>query len=187
MDHSNTTPVLICGAGPTGLVLALWLAKRKTPFRIIDKAAQAGTASRALVVQARTLEFYRQLEIDGVLVDQQRHINELHLWVKQKEKGIARFGGSTTDISAFPYFLVFPQDEHEVLLEKELNNLGVRVERSTGLMGFAETGSGIEARLKKPNGEEETVRASYIAGCDGGHSKVREVTGAGFPGGTYEH
>jgi 2-polyprenyl-6-methoxyphenol hydroxylase-like FAD-dependent oxidoreductase len=129
MDNPTSIPVIICGAGPTGLVLALWLAKKKTPFRIIDKAASAGTASRALVVQARTLEFYRQLGIDRLLLDQQRNIDKLHLWVKQKEKGIARFGGAATDITVYPYFLVYPQDEHEALLEKELNKLGVHVER----------------------------------------------------------
>jgi 2-polyprenyl-6-methoxyphenol hydroxylase-like FAD-dependent oxidoreductase len=183
----NQTPILICGAGPTGLVLALWLAKRSVPFRIIDKAAGSGTASRALVVQARTLEYYRQLGIDLLLLEQQRTIDKLHLWAEQKEKGIARFGGAATDISAYPFFLVFPQDEHEALLEKELNRLGIRVERSTELIGFEENGGGIEARLQKANGEREVVRASFIAGCDGVHSKVREVTGADFPGGTYEH
>jgi 2-polyprenyl-6-methoxyphenol hydroxylase-like FAD-dependent oxidoreductase len=183
----NQTPILICGAGPTGLVLAVWLAKRGMPFRIIDKAAASGTASRALVVQARTLEYYRQLGIDRLLLEQQRSIDKLHLWAEQKERGIARFGGAATDISAYPFFLVFPQDEHEALLEKELNRLGIRVERSTELNGFEENDGGIEARLQKANGEKEVVRASFIAGCDGVHSKVREVTGADFPGGTYEH
>ncbi len=60
------TEVLIVGAGPTGLVLALWLARKGVRLRIIDKTAEAGTTSRALAVQARTLEFYTQLGIaDG--------------------------------------------------------------------------------------------------------------------------
>ena len=54
-------PVLIVGAGPTGLVLALWLTKLGVAVRIIDKTAEPGTTSRALAVQARTLEFYRQV------------------------------------------------------------------------------------------------------------------------------
>ena len=55
--------VLIVGAGPTGLVMALWLNKLGVPFRIVEKRAGPGEASRAMAVQARTLEFYRQLEI----------------------------------------------------------------------------------------------------------------------------
>jgi len=55
--------VLIVGAGPTGLVLALWLARSQVPFRIIEKNSGPGQASRAMAVQARTLEFYRQLGI----------------------------------------------------------------------------------------------------------------------------
>jgi NADPH-dependent 2,4-dienoyl-CoA reductase/sulfur reductase-like enzyme len=53
--------VLIIGAGPTGLVLALWLTKLGVKVRIVDKTAEPGTTSRALAVHARTLELYRQL------------------------------------------------------------------------------------------------------------------------------
>ena len=55
--------VLIVGAGPTGLVLALWLTKLGVKVRIVDKTAEPGTTSRALAVQARTLELYRQLDL----------------------------------------------------------------------------------------------------------------------------
>jgi 2-polyprenyl-6-methoxyphenol hydroxylase-like FAD-dependent oxidoreductase len=55
--------VLIIGAGPTGVVLALWLTKLGVKVRIVDKTAEPGTTSRALAVQTRTLELYRQLEL----------------------------------------------------------------------------------------------------------------------------
>ena len=61
--------VLIIGAGPTGLVLALWLTKLGVKVRIIDKTAEAGTTSRALAVQARTLELYRQLDLAEAVVE----------------------------------------------------------------------------------------------------------------------
>ena len=60
--------VLIVGAGPTGLVLALWLTKLGVKVRIMDKTAEPGTTSRALAVQARTLELYRQLDLAGAVV-----------------------------------------------------------------------------------------------------------------------
>ena len=61
----SATDVLIVGAGPTGLVLALWLTRLGVRVRIVDKTAEPGTTSRALAVQARTLEFYRQLGLGG--------------------------------------------------------------------------------------------------------------------------
>ena len=55
--------VLVVGAGPTGLVLALWLTRLGVRVRIIDKTAEPGTTSRAVAVQARTLELYRQANV----------------------------------------------------------------------------------------------------------------------------
>jgi 2-polyprenyl-6-methoxyphenol hydroxylase-like FAD-dependent oxidoreductase len=182
----NSPRVLICGAGPTGLVLALWLARRQVPFRIIDKAPHAGTASRALVVQARTLEFYRMLGIDKAIVDQTTKVDQLRLWVRQRQVGTVLFGLNATSISAFPNFYVFPQDEHERVLEVELEKLGIRVERNTELISFKEENDGIDARLKTSGGETTKIRVDYLAGCDGSRSRVREMIGAAFPGGTYE-
>lgn len=179
--------ILICGAGPTGLVLAIWLAKRKIPFRIIDKAAKPGTASRALVLHARTLEYYRMLGLDAAVVNASIHMDEARLWVHQRVAGTVRFGGVATDTSAFPYVLIFPQDEHEALLERELNSLGKRVERNTELVEFKERPGGVYVTLRVASGEIENVCFSWLAGCDGARSRVREVVGAGFPGGTYEH
>jgi 2-polyprenyl-6-methoxyphenol hydroxylase-like FAD-dependent oxidoreductase len=192
MAVDNGSPrVLICGAGPTGLVLALWLAKRRVPFRIIDKAPHAGIASRALVVQARTLEFYRMLGVDKVIVDQARKVDQLRLWVRQRHVGTVLFNRAATGISAFPNFYVFPQDEHERVLEAELEKLGVHVERNTELVSFKEEHNGIDAQLKRTGGETSageisTVRVAYLAGCDGSRSRVREIIGAAFPGGTYD-
>ena len=64
--------VLIIGAGPTGLVLALWLTRLGVRVRIIDKTAEPGTTSRAVAVQARTLELYRQLDLSDAVVDGRR-------------------------------------------------------------------------------------------------------------------
>ncbi len=187
--QDGSQQVLICGAGPAGLVLALWLAKRQLPFRIIDKAPRAGTASRALVVQARTLEFYCMLGIDRSIVAHTRKVDQLRLWVKQRQAGTVFFGREAIEISPFPHFYVYPQDEHEIVLEQELDKLGVRVERNTELLSFEETSAGIEARLRTECGETTettTIRVAYLAGCDGSHSSVRAMLGADFSGGTYD-
>jgi 2-polyprenyl-6-methoxyphenol hydroxylase-like FAD-dependent oxidoreductase len=179
--------ILVCGAGPTGLVMAIWLAKRKIPFRIIDKAAKPGTASRALVIHARTLEYYRQLGLDRAIVNASLPMDQAKLWVNQHVAGTVRFGGVASDTSAFPYVLVFPQDEHEALLERELHALGKKVERGSELLTFEQRPGGIHAQLRTASGDTENAHFSWLAGCDGARSRVRELIGAGFPGGTYEH
>jgi 2-polyprenyl-6-methoxyphenol hydroxylase-like FAD-dependent oxidoreductase len=67
--RSDETQVLIAGAGPTGLVLALWLTRLGVRVRIVDKTSEPGTTSRALAVQARTLEFYGQLGFADKVVE----------------------------------------------------------------------------------------------------------------------
>jgi 2-polyprenyl-6-methoxyphenol hydroxylase-like FAD-dependent oxidoreductase len=181
------TEVLIIGAGPTGLVLALWLTRLGVRVRIVDKTAESGTTSRALAVQARTLEFYRQIGLSDAVVEHGRKTIAANLWVAGKKVAHAVLGEMGVGLSPFPYALIFPQDEHERLLVERLDQAGVRVERRTELIKFEETTGGIIAQLKLPDGEEESCRAAYLAGCDGAHSTVRQSLQIGFAGGVYDH
>jgi 2-polyprenyl-6-methoxyphenol hydroxylase-like FAD-dependent oxidoreductase len=177
--------VLIIGAGPTGLVLALWLAKLGVKARIIDKTAEPGTTSRALAVQARTLELYRQLDLADAVVARGHKVPAVNLWVKGEPAARLAFATVGEDLTAYPFLHIFPQDQHERLLLERLAAFGVAVERRTALVGFTEADGHIRARLAGPDGREEDCEARYIAGCDGAHSPVRETLGTGFPGGTY--
>src|SRR6202166_3826007 len=107
--------VLIVGAGPTGLVLALWLTRLGAKVRIIDKTAEPGTTSRALAVQARTLELYRQLDLTEAVVAAGHPGPAVNLWVKGE--AAARLAGETVGSGLTPYrFLhIFPQDQPERL------------------------------------------------------------------------
>jgi 2-polyprenyl-6-methoxyphenol hydroxylase-like FAD-dependent oxidoreductase len=180
------TDALIIGAGPTGLVLALWLTHLGIRVRIIDKTGEPGTTSRALAVQARTLELYDQLGLADAVVKRSRAALAANLWVTGKRRAHLAFGDMGAGISPYPYPVVFPQDEHERLLIEKLAKLGVQVERSTELLDF-EMAYGVVARIKRPDGSVDTCRAGYLAGCDGVHSRVREALNIGFAGGTYEH
>jgi 2-polyprenyl-6-methoxyphenol hydroxylase-like FAD-dependent oxidoreductase len=184
VDHSD---VLIIGAGPTGLVLALWLVKLGVRVRIIDKTEEPGTTSRALAVQARTLEFYSQVGLADAVIAQGRRVIAANLWVAGKKAARGVFGDMGAGLSPFPFALIYPQDEHERLLIDELSKVGVEVERRTELLKFENSIDGVRAELKRPNGVLETCEAVYIAGCDGAHSTVRDALGIGFPGGTYAH
>jgi 2-polyprenyl-6-methoxyphenol hydroxylase-like FAD-dependent oxidoreductase len=178
--------VLIIGAGPTGLVLALWLVTLGVRVRIVDKLAESGTTSRALAVQARTLEFYQQVGLAEAVVNRGHKIAAINLWVGRSRAARVPIESMGQGLSPFPFPLIFPQDEHELLLIAELRSRGVEVERCTELTGFTDNGREIHATLRKAHGTE-TCACAYLAGCDGARSKVREVLGAGFPGGTYDH
>jgi 2-polyprenyl-6-methoxyphenol hydroxylase-like FAD-dependent oxidoreductase len=177
--------VLIAGAGPTGLVLALWLTRLGITPRIIDKTAEPGTTSRALAVQARTLELYRQLDLTDAVLAQGHKVPAINLWVQGAPKARLGFASVGEGLTPYPFLHIFPQDQHERLLLKRLSELGVSVERRTELLGYTERDDRVVARLRGPEGEEEICEAIYIAGCDGARSTVREAMGTGFPGGTY--
>src|SRR6202011_942145 len=102
--------VLIVGAGPTGLVLALWLTKLGVAIRIIDKVAMPGTTSRALAVQARTLEFYQQVGLAETVVDRGHKVQGINLWVKGARAARIPLGNLGQGLTPFPFPLIFPQD-----------------------------------------------------------------------------
>src|SRR5882724_4885277 len=121
------TDVLIVGAGPTGLVLALWLTRLGVRVRIVDKTAEPGTTSRALAVQARTLELYNQIGLADAVVTRGRKTIAANLWVAGKKTAHAVLGEMGAGLSPFPYALIFSQDEHERLLIERLAEAGVQV------------------------------------------------------------
>jgi 2-polyprenyl-6-methoxyphenol hydroxylase-like FAD-dependent oxidoreductase len=180
------TDVLIAGAGPTGLALALWLKRLGVEVRIFDKTAEAGTTSRALAVQARTLEFYRQVGLSQDAIERGLTFAGVNFWAGGKHTARASFSDIGRGLSPFPYVLIFPQDEHECLLVEHLRREGVEVERQTQLLGFEDRGDRVVARLEHAEGGAESCEAAYLAGCDGARSRVREELVVGFPGGTYE-
>src|SRR5215510_4131771 len=182
---SATPEVLIVGAGPSGLVLALWLARLGVRVRIIDKTAEPGTTSRAVAVQARTLELYRQLDLAAAVVEAGVQVAAANLWVGGAKAARLPLGRMGEGLSPFPYALTYPQDAHERLLIERLDAFGVKVERRTELIRFEQHPDRVRAVLKRPDGAEETCEAAYLAGCDGAHSTVREALATGFPGGTY--
>lgn len=178
-------PVLVIGAGPTGLVLALWLTRLGVGVRIIDRAAEPGTTSRALAVQARTLEHYRQLGIADQVVSGGVQVAGVNLWVEGERVARMPIDALGRGLSPYPFALIYPQDDHEQFLVERLAALGVTVERSTELVAFEEHASGVRATIARPDGATEIAETTFLAGCDGASSTVREGLGVGFPGGTY--
>jgi 2-polyprenyl-6-methoxyphenol hydroxylase-like FAD-dependent oxidoreductase len=177
--------VLIAGAGPTGLVLALWLTRLGVRVRLVDKSEGPGTTSRALAVQARTLELYRQAGLTDEVLARGWRVGAVNLWVRGERATRLAFGSVGEGLTPYPFLHVFPQDAHERLLIEHLAALGVTVERRTELAGFVDDGAAVRATLRGPDGAESLCAARFVAGCDGAHSVVRRAIGASFPGGTY--
>src|SRR5881227_1631884 len=118
------TDVLIVGAGPTGLVLGLWLTLLGVRVRIVDKTAEPGTTSRALAVQARTIELYDQIGLADVVVKNGTKFVFANLWVAGRKVARVPFGDLGKGISPFPFAVIYPQDEHERLLVARLADAG---------------------------------------------------------------
>ena len=181
----NDAEILIVGAGPSGLVLALCLAKLGVTFRIVEKSSGPGQASRAIAVQARILEFYRQLGFAEEVVNGGLKMERLHLRKGSREIAALQFGDFGKNLSAFPFVLSYPQDVHEKLLIEKLVAVGIEVEWNTELVDFADDGKRVRVTLRS-QGVEEISEVGFLCGCDGAHSRVRQGLNLTFPGGTYE-
>lgn len=177
--------VLIVGAGPTGLALAIWLRLQGVGVRIVDRSEGPGRFSRAMVVQARTLELYRQAGLAEAVVAAGNPNPGVNLWARGRRRARIAFGDAGAKLTPYPFVLVYPQDRHERLLVERLAALGVEVERETELVSFEERGDHVVARVSAAGGGEREVAARYLAGCDGARSATRRLLGSGFEGGTY--
>ncbi|ANU21433.1 monooxygenase [Planococcus plakortidis] len=178
--------ILIVGAGPTGLALAYSLARQGVPFRIIDRNAGPGTASRALAVHARILEQYDQLGLAKRNIERGHPVLSLDVSDGKQVRAHIKFHELGKGQSPFPFILSLPQDEHEEILVYELNKIGVEVEWNTSLLSFEDTGHGVKTVLQQQGQPEETAEFAYLCGCDGAGSMIRKGLGFDFPGGTYK-
>ena len=180
-----TVPILIVGAGPTGLVLALFLKRHSVPLRIIDQAAGPGEHSRALAVHARTLEFYRQLGIADRAIAAGTIVEAIRMREGGREVARVSISGMGAQMSPYPFVLCLPQDEHERLLVDELAAQGVQVDWETRLTRLSQSQGEVSVTLSGPKGNE-SAEFAYVAGCDGARSIVRESLGVAMEGGTYD-
>jgi 2-polyprenyl-6-methoxyphenol hydroxylase-like FAD-dependent oxidoreductase len=182
----NEDQILIVGAGPTGLTLALFLAKAGVRPRIIDKNSGPGQASRAMAVQARTLEFYRQIGLGDEVVNRGIQIEALYMRANGRVVAEVAMGDIGRGLSPYPFVLTYPQDDHEKLLAEKLREAGVEVEWNTEIQALSETPEGVRAGVRTNHGALHDITCAYICGCDGAHSAVRRALRLEFPGGTYD-
>jgi 2-polyprenyl-6-methoxyphenol hydroxylase-like FAD-dependent oxidoreductase len=184
---SETRPVLIAGAGPTGLAAAIELARFGVPVRLIDKYSVPPDTSRALAVQSRTVELMQQRGIAGEMLrlGNRGFAATLH----------AHTAGPGTEVlgkvdfhqidSRYNFVLLLAQSETERIFREHLERAGVSVERETELIAFSQRGgasSGVGATLRTPGGHLEEVDAAYLIDAEGAHSLVRHSMDLPFEG-----
>ncbi len=180
LPHHPITPVLIVGAGPTGLTLAIELARRGIPFRLIDREAERPTTSRAIGTQARTVEVFRLMGIPETALEPAARPRALRF--AERDRTLARI--TLDDRLGAPRLISMDESDTERVLEHRLAELGGRVERSTELTGFRIDQDRVIAALLGPGGASQ-VPIGFLVGADGAHSTVRHLAGIEFAGEAY--
>ena len=168
--------VLVAGAGPVGLTAALQLARWGVSVRVVDAAPGPATTSRALGTHARSLEIYDQL---GILGDIAPHGTRVNAFIRHQGDHASRVDFDFGDlVTRFPYMFNIDQVITERVLRGHAASAGITVEWNTRLESFQHDEDVVTAVLRSGGGSgarQETVRARYLWGCDGGHSTVRKT------------
>jgi len=180
-----TTDVLVVGGGPTGLMMAAQLVRYGIGIRIVDDRADRVNESRAFGLQARSLEIFDQLGLGEEFALRARRADPIHAYVRGRRIAELRFD-PLVGITRYPGIYLLPQNETEQILLDDLSARGIAVERPLRLVSFVQDPDGVTAELEHIESRaRETVRCRYLVGCDGAHSRVREILEIPFEGATY--
>lgn len=181
----TNTPILIVGAGPTGLTLACELARRNVNFRIIDRSPEFPKGSRAKGVQPRSLEVF-----DDLGLAQKMRVAGSDNVIFRRFNGNQWLGDVRREVfpredTRYIQGLLLPQWKVEELLREKLAEYNVTVELDVELTAFSQTDEAVTAVLKTPQSTGELL-CDYLVGCDGGKSMVRKTLEIKFEGETHE-
>ena len=184
MKPTVKTDVIIVGAGPTGLTLAVQLTRYGIPFVIFDQKESVTDLSKALVVHARTLEIYDQVGLAQEAVKGGAVVQKGILMNDGKVSANLDFSDIGTQLSPFPFFLMFEQSKNERLLYQYLQKHEQDVQWQTEITSLEQDSNGVTAVLSTANGETQTVEGKYLVGCDGASSPTRHFLDLDFDGST---
>ena len=169
-------------------MLANQLARHGVRALIIDRHAGPSLQTRALGVQARTLEIYAHLGIVDRALELGKRATGANMWAQGRHAARVPLGDIGRDLSPYPFLLILGQDDNERLMGDALrDDHGITVRWNTELVGVAQETSHVKATLKHKDGATSEIAAAWVAGCDGARSAVRELSGIEFVGAPYEH
>jgi 2-polyprenyl-6-methoxyphenol hydroxylase-like FAD-dependent oxidoreductase len=178
-----TADILVAGAGPAGLALALQAHDHGAEVRVVDRRPEAVRPSRALILHARSLEVLRPLGVTQALLARANTAPAADLRLGARMVRV-RFGDLALPDTAFPHLTLVRQMDVERVLAEALSGRGVEVERGTGLAAVRDEPGGVRAILRTPAGSEE-ARFGFAVGCDGPASTVRAQVGLRWTGRVY--
>lgn len=183
---SQHTKVLIVGAGPSGLMMAAQLLRYGVQPIIIDSKQGPTNHTKALAVQARTLEIYRQMDLIDPVLKGGKPTEGLQFHYNGELKGTFPVMNIGTGQTPYPYVFIYPQSKNERVLLSDLTNNAVPVYWNTTLKQLNPGNNSVEATLISGN-QEIKITADWIIGADGAHSAVRKQLNIPFNGDTYAH
>src|SRR5215204_20736 len=180
------TEVIIVGAGPTGLALACQLIRWGIDFVILDRNETTTPHSKAIGVQARTLEIYEQIGLADALIALGAKAEGVRLVEGGEVRGKIDLSDLGEGMSPYPFLLLVEQGLHEKLLYDHVKSKGQDIRWQTQLESFSQDEAAVTANIKAANGASESVEAKFLVGCDGAKSPVRRTLGLTFEGSTFE-
>jgi 2-polyprenyl-6-methoxyphenol hydroxylase-like FAD-dependent oxidoreductase len=181
------TKVLICGAGPTGLMMACQLKRFGIDCIIIDPKQGIVKESRALALQARTLQIYEQMGLAGRALEQGTAANKIKIIInghRLYEVPLQQLGKGQ---SAYAFLFILEQNKNEKILYDHLKELQGDVLWEHSIETFTQTTDGVSAIIVNRAGEKVQINAGWLVGADGAKSQVRHQLNIPFKGGTYEN
>ena len=181
---NSKTQVVIIGAGPTGLSMAVQLLRNNIDFIIIEKNEKTTPFSKALVVQARTLEIFKELGIAEKAISEGQDTTAMNLFYKGKQKASINLSGLGEGLSPFPFALALEQNKTEKLLVDHLSANKKEVRWKSECSRFSQNENNVTVFYKDSSGKEEKIEAEYLVGCDGASSMIRHEMGLSFEGDT---
>jgi 2-polyprenyl-6-methoxyphenol hydroxylase-like FAD-dependent oxidoreductase len=184
---ADSTQVLVAGAGPAGLMLANWLTRLGVDCVVVDRKEGPTQESRALIVQARSLEIYDQLGMGEAVDAAGRHVTDWTLWQGLEEAAHIEVGAWGAGVTPHPYIFSLEQSRNEELMLEHLNAQGGEVLWRTSLEGWEADDDGVVATLAAADGSQRELRARYLCAADGASSPVRESLDVSFEGSTNPH
>src|SRR5881397_1539477 len=168
-------------------MLANQLGRRGVRALIINRHAGPSLQTRALGVQARTLEIYSKLGIVDRALELGKPGTGANMWAEGRWMARVPLGEAGRRVTPYPFILILGQDDNERIMGDRLRDWGMSVQWNTELIGLEQESRHVTAVLKLPDGTARKITAAWVAGCDGARSAVRELCGITFPGAPYEH